>query len=262
MTLISAIIPAYSVSGFAVGVLVGLTGVGGGSLMTPLLVLLFHIHPATAVGTDLLYASITKSAGIVVHGLGGRVDWRIVGRLSSGSAPAAVLTILVMRAAGLGGEGGSALITFLLGVALMLTAVTLIFRNQIVAFAGRHIREPDPPQTAWMTVVVGAVLGVLVSLSSVGAGALGVTALVLLYPKLPMARIVGSDLAHAIPLTLIAGVGHWFLGSIDWVLLGSLLVGSIPGVIIGSYVSGLVPDWVLRPILATTLLLVGSKLAL
>jgi uncharacterized membrane protein YfcA len=262
MTLISAINPAYSLSGFLVGALIGLTGVGGGSLMTPLLVLLFQIHPTTAVGTDLLYASMTKSAGIVVHGMGGRIDWRIVFRLASGSVPAAILTILAMRAAGLGGEGGSATITFILGIALILTALTLIFRNQIVAWAARHMPEPAPALTARLTVLAGVILGVLVSLSSVGAGAIGVTALILLYPKLPMARIVGSDLAHAIPLTLVAGIGHWFLGSIDWPLLASLLVGSIPGVIIGSYVSGLVPDWVLRPILAATLLLVGSKLAL
>ncbi|HVJ55165.1 MAG TPA: sulfite exporter TauE/SafE family protein [Aliidongia sp.] len=262
MTLLSMINPAYSLSGFVVGVLVGLTGVGGGSLMTPILVLLFHFHPAAAVGTDLLYASITKTAGTAVHGMGGRVDWRIVGRLAFGSVPASILTILAMRVAGLTTEGGSALLSFLLGIALMLTALTLIFRHWIVGFAARHLREPAPAQTLWMTVAMGAILGVLVSISSVGAGAIGVTALILLYPKLPMARIVGSDLAHAIPLTLVGGIGHWFLGSIDWHLLGSLLVGSIPGVLIGSYVSGRVPDWFLRPILAAVLLLAGGRLVL
>ncbi len=262
MSLLSAINPIYSISGFGVGVLIGLTGVGGGSLMTPILVLAFRFHPVAAVGTDLLFACLTKSAGIVVHGAGGRIDWRIVTRLAMGSVPAAVLTILGMRVAGLTGEGGAAVISFMLGTALMLTALTLIFRDQILRFAAEHMPEPEPSQTARLTVLVGFMLGVLVSLSSVGAGALGVTALILLYPRLPMGRIVGSDLAHAIPLTLVAGVGHWFLGSIEWPLLGSLLVGSVPGVTLGSYVSGLVPERVLRFVLAATLLLVGGKLAL
>ncbi|ANQ83520.1 sulfite exporter TauE/SafE family protein [Azoarcus olearius] len=253
---------AYTVAGFAVGAIVGLTGVGGGSLMTPLLVLLFGIHPSVAVGTDLLYAAITKAGGTVAHGLKGTVDWTVTRRLASGSIPAAALTLVLVGTFAPGGmAGATGLIKVALGVALLLTAVALIFRKQIQAYAAsRFGDEPNPQRTAWLTVVVGAVLGVLVSISSVGAGALGVTALFFLYPKMPALRIVGSDIAHAVPLTLVAGIGHWILGSVDWFLLGSLIVGSLPGIWLGSHISTKVPDRVLRPILATMLVLVGAKL--
>jgi uncharacterized membrane protein YfcA len=251
----------YAASGFGVGMLVGLTGVGGGALMTPLLVLLFGIHPATAVGTDLLYASITKSAGTVVHGLSDTVDWKITRRLAFGSVPATALTLAFLAYfSHRTGEGAAGLITTVLGFALILTAIALLFRGRILEFFATHVGEFEPGRTKTLTIVLGAVLGVLVSLSSVGAGALGVTVLLILYPRLPVARIVGSDIAHAVPLTLIAGIGHWFLGSIDWVLLGSLLVGSIPGITIGSYIGARIPDRVLRPILASTLAVVGGRL--
>jgi uncharacterized protein len=251
----------YSASGFFVGLLVGLTGVGGGALMTPLLVLLFGIHPATAVGTDLLYASITKSAGTVVHGLSNTVDWRITRRLAFGSVPATALTLtLLAYFSQRTGEGASGLITTVLGFALILTAIALLFRRRILDFFAKRVGEFEPGQTKALTIALGAVLGVLVSLSSVGAGAIGVTVLLILYPRLPVARIVGSDIAHAVPLTLVAGVGHWFLGSVDWALLGSLLVGSLPGITIGSYVGARIPDRVLRPILASTLAVVGGRL--
>ena len=153
------------------------------------------------------------------------------------------------------------LIKFALGIALLLTAVALIFRSRIQAYARAHAGEvPNPARTARLTVLTGAVLGVLVSISSVGAGALGVTVLFFLYPALPALRIVGSDIAHAVPLTLVAGIGHWVLGTVDWLLLGSLLIGSLPGIWLGSHVSTKVPDRVLRPILATMLVLVGAKL--
>lgn len=253
---------AYTVAGFSVGAIVGLTGVGGGSLMTPLLVLLFGIHPSVAVGTDLLYAAITKAGGTLAHGMKGTVDWAITRRLALGSIPAAALTLLVLGQLAPGGIGGATgLIKVALGVALLLTAVAIIFRKQIQAFALRHSdgRE-NPRRTATLTVVTGAVLGVLVSISSVGAGALGVSALFFLYPRLPTLRIIGSDIAHAVPLTLVAGIGHWMLGSVDWSLLGSLLIGSLPGIWLGSHVSTRVPDRVLRPILAGMLVLVGGKL--
>jgi len=252
----------YSISGFGVGFLVGMTGVGGGSLMTPLLILLFGIHPATAVGTDLLYAAATKSAGTVVHGLHQTIDWHVVGRLAAGSVPTAAATILALSCFNIYGGAAKALMTGMLSSALFATAAVLIFRKKILAFYAVHIGELDPRRTAGLTVFVGAVLGFLVTISSVGAGALGVTALVLLYPRLPTARIVGSDIAHAVPLTLAAGIGHWALGSIDWPLLGSLLAGSLPGIVIGSHVSLRVPDAVLRFSLATTLIIVASKLVL
>lgn len=252
----------YSFAGFVVGAIVGLTGVGGGSLMTPLLVLLFGIHPATAVGTDLLYAAITKSGGTVVHARRGSVDWRVVRLLAAGSLPGSALTLtLVAKFAPQGLGGATQLITFALGIALLLTAVSLIFRRHLQAFALTHVPTvPNPRRTAVLTVLVGLVLGVLVSLTSVGAGALGVTALFFLYPKMPALRIVGSDLAHAVPLTLVAGIGHWWFGVIDWSLLGALLVGSLPGIYLGSHMAARVPERILRPTLAGMLILVGSKL--
>jgi uncharacterized membrane protein YfcA len=253
--------PLYSISGFLVGALVGLTGVGGGSLMTPLLVLLFGFHPGTAVGTDLLYASATKAVGAAVHGANKTVDWRIVGRMSLGSVPASALSLWLLYLLGAHGDLAGKVISITLGVALILTAATLLFRNRLLAFAIEKLPAPSEKATAILTTVLGAALGVLITLSSVGAGAIGVTVLIFLYPRLATARIVGTDIAHAVPLTLIAGLGHWWLGSVNFSLLGSLLVGSIPGIIIGSYFSARIPDRVLRPVLATTLAVVGGKLA-
>jgi uncharacterized membrane protein YfcA len=260
MQFLSSINPLYSLSGFAVGILVGMTGVGGGSLMTPLLILLFGVHPATAVGTDLLYAAATKTGGTFFHGFARTIDWRVVARLASGSVPTTVLTLLVFSQINIKGTGAHEIITLVLGAALFVTALALIFHKQILSAYTRRVGELSARRTTILTVAAGAILGVLVSITSVGAGALGVTALIALYPRLPLARIVGSDIAHAVPLTLLAGMGHWMLGSVDFQLLGSLLIGSLPGILIGSYASGRVPDGVLRLILAVTLLLVGTKL--
>jgi uncharacterized protein len=253
--------PMFAVSGLLVGVLVGLTGVGGGSLMTPLLVLLFGFHPATAVGTDLLYASATKSVGTAVHGANRTVDWGITGRMALGSIPATLATVVLLYGLHLHGDAASKLISTVLGFALLLTAATLLFRKQIFEFAASRAVTPGPRATFILTVALGAALGALITLSSVGAGAIGVTVLIFLYPKMPVARIVGSDIAHAVPLTLIAGAGHWLLGSVNVGLLVALLVGSIPGIIIGSQLTAKLPERYLRPILAATLLLVGAKLA-
>jgi uncharacterized membrane protein YfcA len=252
----------YSLSGFGVGLLVGMTGVGGGSLMTPLLILLFGIYPSTAVGTDLLYASATKTAGTLVHGVHRTIDWRIVGRLAAGSVPMTALTLFVLSKLDLHGAAASRLITGVLGGALLLTAVVLLLRSTIVAFYTNRVGRLEPRRTALLTVTTGALVGVLVSISSVGAGAIGVTAMILLYPELPSVRIVGSDIAHAVPLTLLAGIGHWMIGSIDAPLLGSLLIGSLPGIALGSSLSTRIPDVVLRVSLAATLLVVGSRLVL
>jgi uncharacterized membrane protein YfcA len=252
----------YSASGLFVGFLVGLTGVGGGSLMTPILVLLFGIHPATAVGTDLLYAAATKAAGTLVHGMKGSVDWQVTTRLAAGSVPAATLTLILLHRYGMNSPRGAHLIQVVLGAALLITAVALIFRPQLTALAARRRREPGQARTLAFTILTGAILGVLVSLTSVGAGAIGVTVLLLLYPTLPTTRIVGSDIAHAVPLTLLAGAGHWLLGSIDWSLLLSLLIGSLPGIVLGSFLSTRAPDKLLRNVLAATLTLVGVKLVI
>jgi uncharacterized protein len=260
--MVSSVDVFYAIAGFGVSLLVGMTGVGGGSLMTPLLILLFGIHPATAVGTDLLYAAATKSAGTLVHGLNRSIDWRLVGRLAAGSMPTTALALFALTRFGIYSGAAQGLITAVLSCALAATASVLIFRKRIQPFFAAHVGELSPRRTAALTVLLGAALGVLVSISSVGAGALGVTAIILLYPRLPTVRIVGSDIAHAVPLTLVAGIGYWMLGSIDWHLLGALLAGSLPGIVIGSYVSVRVPDTVLRFTLATTLLLVAGKLAL
>src|SRR6202047_5205687 len=230
----------------------------GGTLMTPILIVLFGVHPATAVGTDLLYAAATKTAGSLVHGYNRTVDWRVVRRLATGSVPLTVLTIWALSYLNINGAAARELIAGVLTLALFATALRLVFRDRIVTRYAARVGALSPRRIATLTIVVGAVLGVLVSISSVGAGAIGVTALILLYPKLPTARIVGSDIAHAVPLTLIAGLGPWFLGSIDCALLGSLLLGSLPGIVVGSHVATRVPDAVLRVALALTLVVVGS----
>ncbi len=253
---------SFAIAGFVVGCLVGMTGVGGGSLMTPSLILLFGVHPATAVGTDLLYAAATKTAGTFVHGLLRTIEWRIVARLAFGSVPATVLTIFVLSAIDLNSPASRRVVTSVLAAALLATAAALVFRGRIrSAFAARAGKMPKRATTL-ATVAVGATLGVLVSVSSVGAGALCVTALLILYPEMAIARIVGSDIAHAVPLTLAAGIGHWMLGSVDAGVLGSLLIGSLPGIAVGSWASTRVADSTLRIILAVVLLIVGVRLIL
>jgi uncharacterized protein len=251
--------PLYVVSGLGVGFIVGLTGVGGGSLMTPLLILLFGVHPATAVGTDLLFAGATKTVGSVIHSRRKSVDWWIVGLMASGSIPASMAALSMMQRMGLHTHATSTLISTVLGIALIATSASIIFRNHIVGHA-RKKAGLSPARQALLTVVVGAVVGVLVSISSVGAGAIGATALYFLYPRLPAKTIVGSDVVHAVPLTLIAGSGYWLLGSIDWKMLASLLVGSLPGIILGSTSAHRVPDAILRIILAAVLAFVGVRL--
>lgn len=253
--------PLYSLSGFAVGALVGMTGVGGGSLMTPLLILLFGVHPATAVGTDLLYAAATKTGGSLVHGFARSIDWRVVRRLATGSVPATIVTLAVLSHFNLSGDAARNLITLVLSVALFATAFVLVFGGAIVAAYRACVVELNSQRTAVNTVLVGMVLGVLVSISSVGAGAIGSIALIMLYPQLPMVRIVGSDIAHAVPLTLIAGTGHWMMGSVDWHIMGSLLAGSLPGIFVGSYFAIRIPERALRLVLATTLFVVASRIA-
>jgi len=248
-----------SLSGFIVGVLVGLTGVGGGSLMTPILVLLFGIHPATAVGTDLLHAAITKTGATWVYAQRGDVEWRITGLLAAGSLPASVLTLVVLHHF-TQRLTSSKILTATLGFALLLTACSLIWRARLRRLSRE--RHDAPPRHPALTVVTGAVLGVLVTLSSVGAGALGIAALLFLHARLPVVRLVAADLAHAVPLTLVAGIGYWLFGDVNGSLLGSLLVGSLPGIYLGSRFAGRLPERMLRLLLAVMLLLVGGRLLL
>ena len=251
--------PLYTLSGAAVGLIIGLTGVGGGSLMTPLLVLAFGAPPATAVGTDLLYAALTKSAGSVVHNLRGNVDWRVVRLLACGSVPASALALFALSRIGVNSEQTSRAISLTLGIAQLLTAISILMRARLLKLRAARNAAPDG-SIAVATVAVGAILGLLVSLSSVGAGAIGMTALLMLYPASPVVRLVGTDIAHAVPLTLIAGGGHWILGSVDSQILASLLIGSAPGIVIGSYVAPRMPDRFLRSLLAAVLFIVGLRL--
>lgn len=254
---------AYSLSGLVVGFIVGLTGMGGGSLMTPLLVLLFGVPPATAVGTDLLYASITKAGGVWVHGRRRNVDWRIVGRLSAGSLPAALVSVWILSTLALDGDRLATLISGVLGVALILTAAALLLRERLRRLSERRTNTDQgrsERNVESLTLATGIALGVLVTVSSVGAGVIGIATLLWLYPRLPSVRLVGVDIAHAVPLTAVAGVGHLYLGSIDFALLGYLLVGSLPGIYLGSHMSSRFPEKVLRPVLAGLLILIGGRL--
>jgi len=261
MNAIHAFQPIYAIAGFAVGMLVGMTGVGGGSLMTPVLILLFGMSPAVAVGTDLLHAAVTKTAGSLVNGFNHTIDWRVVRRLATGSIPMTIVTMSVLSALDINSAAARELINAVLTFALIVTAVTLLFRDRIVRLSAGRLDVLTPRQAAVLTVIVGGVLGTIVSISSVGAGAIGVICLVLLYPKLPTARIVGSDIAHAVPLTLVAGIGHWFLGSVDLQVVMFLILGSVPGILVGSYAALRIPDFALRIVLAAALLVVATKLS-
>ncbi|MDO9049957.1 MAG: sulfite exporter TauE/SafE family protein [Methylotenera sp.] len=259
----------YIFAGFAVGLLVGITGVGGGSLMTPLLVFLFGFKAAVAVGTDLLYAAITKTGGVFVHhNTHKSVDWRVVGWMSAGSLPSAIATIFVIKHLIKIEKDVTGIITLTLGIALILTSVALLIRSYVTR---KQIREVEhnlissgrfKQMQIPLTVFVGVVLGALVTISSVGAGVLGTLALLFLYPKMSTLKVVGTDLAHAIPLTAVAGFGHWTLGHVNFELLGTLLIGSLPGIWIGSHLSVKIPEKVLRLILATLLLIIGLKFVL
>lgn len=248
--------PLYVLSGVLVGGLVGMTGVGGGSMMTPLLILVFGVPPATAVGTDLIYAGVTNIGGALVHGGNRTVDWRVVGRLALGSVPATALMTGLLYLLDADSATARSLITKVLGLALLFTAVLLLFRKPIMRWYQANVGELSARAQARLTTLTGAVLGVLVTLSSVGAGAIGVTVLVMLYPKMAPRRIVGSDIAHAVPLTLLAGIGHSFLGAVDLSMLTSLLAGSIPAIIVMSLVSARASDTSMRVALALVLILV------
>lgn len=254
----------YIVSGLAVGFIVGMTGVGGGSLMTPIL-LHFGVPPASAVGTDLLYAAITKGGGIYVHNKRRNIDWRITGLLAAGSLPAAVATLAVLKFGSFETEAVDAFIKTTLGCALIFTALAIVFKNHLLTFSQKNdiwLTRMDPLQLAGVTIATGVILGVVVTITSIGAGAIGTVALFLLYPLLPTVRLIGTEIAHAVPLTLLAGLGHAGIGNVDWNLLGNLLIGSLPGIYLGSNLAHRVADCYLRPALATMLLLIGGKLVL
>lgn len=252
---------SFVISGFAVGLLVGMTGVGGGSLMTPLLTLLFGVTPAVAVGTDLAFASLTKGVGTFTHRLRGTVHWDIVRRLCIGALPAALVASLGLKYFGTLSPELGKIIRYTIAGSVLLTVCALLFRRNMLAWINAHPeRQLKGGALTAATVFAGVVLGTLVTISSIGAGAIGATVLVMLYPKLTPAEVAGTDIAYAVPLTAIAAVGHWWLGSIDWMLLLTLLVGSLPGITVGSYFAKSVPERMLRGLLAFILVAVAAKL--
>ena len=245
-------------AGAGIGLCIGLTGVGGGSLMTPLLLLLGYPLP-TAIGTDLLYATLTKTGGIWVHSRQQTVDWKLVGLLTAGSLPAAMLTIILLSTLNNSDKDYSANLTSMLGFMLIVTAIVILLRQKLQ----QHMQQ-NTSDYYWLTqhrskitIILGALLGVCVTLSSVGAGAFAAAMLMLFYAHLPMVRIIGTDIAHAVPLTLVAGLGHWALGNVDLQLLFGLLLGSLPAVALGSKWAQYAPEQVLRPVLAFVLLALG-----
>jgi hypothetical protein len=252
----------YIVAGLLVGLMVGMTGVGGGSLMTPLLILFFGVSPASAVGTDLLFAASTKMIGTIAHGAGRTIQWRVVGLLALGSVPASLLSLLILASVDFRSEQAGHIITLALGIVLLLTALFLFCTRPIRLHYEGYLNALGELRITRLTVALGVVMGVFVTFTSVGAGAIGVTALILLYPKMPISRIVGSDIAHAVPLTLLAGAGHWFIGSLNTVLLLPLLVGSFPGIILGTYAARWAPESVLRFALAIVLCIAGYQLVM
>ncbi len=256
---------AFVFAGFVVGLVVGLTGVGGGSLMTPILIFGFGIKPYLAIGTDLLFAAFTKLGGTINLARSKTVDWRIVGLLCAGSIPAALTSIYLLHSVGTTDPAVQKLMTTTLGFALLLTALATLYKA-IKGKAGprnlsaAQLAHATRPRHWALPVLFGALIGALVSVTSVGAGAIGVTVLMLLYPALPLPRIVAADLAYAVPLTLVAGLGHASIGSVDWALLAKLLVGSLPGIWLGTQFSSKVPERALRSLLSFLLAYAGIKL--
>ncbi len=258
---------AYVIAGFFVGTIVGLTGVGGGSLMTPLLIFFFGVKPYMAVGTDLLFAAFTKLGGTVSFARQRIVPWRVVGLLSLGSIPASLTTIALLRWAGPADPHVQSIMTSTLGVALLLTAVAMLYKAVRGKQLPRQLSANEESRAAtprhWsLPLLFGALIGSLVTLTSVGAGAIGVSVLLILYPLLPLPRIVAADIAYAVPLTLVAGLGHASLGSVDWPLLAKLLAGSLPGIWLGSRLTHHTPDRVIRSMLSVLLAWAGTKLVL
>lgn len=268
----------FIIGGALVGFIVGATGVGGGSLMTPLLTLVFNVPAQVAVGTDLLFAAITKSGGVAAHTRRGNVHWAVTGFLAAGSVPAAIVTLTLLSWLRPDAQALAAVMTHTLGLALVLTAGGLVFKAEIQAL-GRRLGTGAVAAAAGAvgpvvslasagsvrpgpTMAVGAIIGALVALTSVGAGVLGVVALFFLYPMLPARQIVGADIAHAVPLTLVAGAGHAAMGAVDWTLLGTLVLGSLPAIYLGSAVAARLPERFLRGFLALLLVGIGVRLLL
>ncbi len=249
---------AFVFAGFFVGTIVGLTGVGGGSLMTPILIFFFGIKPYLAVGTDLLFAAFTKMGGTIKLARSKHIDWPVVLNLSAGSIPASLITLYLLHSVGATDPKVQKIMTTALGLALLLTAAATLYkvlRGKVtpVSVAKGQEAAAARPRHWSLPLLFGAIIGTLVTLTSVGAGAIGVTVLMILYPMLPLPRIVAADIAYAVPLTLVAGLGHASLGSVDWPLLAKLLAGSLPGIWVGSHLMSRIPERVIRSLLSVLL---------
>ncbi|MCV6637218.1 sulfite exporter TauE/SafE family protein [Candidatus Albibeggiatoa sp. nov. NOAA] len=252
----------HILAGLGVGVIVGLTGVGGGAVMTPILILGFGIHPSIAVGTDLLYAALSKASAAWIHSRYNNVDWTVVGFLALGSVPMSIITGLLLQFIHVQGADYNEFITSMIGLMLVVTAFLMIFKQRIVESKLFGERGLSPSARYFITFCAGMLLGVVVTLSSIGAGAIGAAVLSLLYPEWKTSRIVGTDLVHAVPLAAVAGLGHWqFLGSVDFMLLGGLLIGAYPGIVIGSLLNFRLPEHLLRNTLAVMLFFIGLRFA-
>ncbi len=256
---------AFVFAGFVVGLVVGLTGVGGGSLMTPLLIFVFGMKPHLAIGTDLLFAAFTKMGGTITLARARVVDWRIVVQMAAGSIPASLVTLYVLQRLGPADPATQTLMTTTLGLALLLTALATFYKAlrgkaAPAAIAPDLLAQATRPRHWALPLVFGAVVGTLVTITSVGAGAIGVIVLMLLYPALPLPRIVAADIAHAVPLTLVAGLGHASIGSVDWPLLLWLLAGSLPGIWLGTHLMHKTPERAIRSLLSVLLAYAGVKL--
>ncbi|QWD84031.1 sulfite exporter TauE/SafE family protein [Polynucleobacter sp. MWH-P3-07-1] len=253
----------FIISGALVGLLVGMTGVGGGSLMTPLLTIIFGVAPTTAVGTDLAFAAITKGFGTAAHRLHGNVRWDIVRLLCLGSLTTAILSIIALKYVGPVSKDWNHIISLSIGVSVLLTAGSLLFRAKIMKWVHANPKRlPSGSPLKVATALVGAVIGVLVTISSIGAGAIGATLILVLYPTLRPAEVAGTDIAYAVPLTALAGLGHWWLGNVHFDLLAGLLIGSVPAIWLGAKLSSVLSEKITRNTLAATLFLVGLKLVL
>ncbi|SEG23551.1 sulfite exporter TauE/SafE family protein [Marinobacterium lutimaris] len=253
---------AYIFAGLFVGFVVGLTGIGGGALMTPILIVLFGIPPFVAVSTDLLYAAVTKCGGVVSYARNKLVQWKIVGFLLLGSIPGSLFTLNYLE--GLEGlEQVEHLMNMTLGVSLVLTSVAVFMRARIRDLAGSLRDNPFTSSVRrWrpaITVITGFALGAMVTLSSVGAGALGTALLIVLYPRMTMPAIVGTDLVHAVVLTSVAGAGHYQMGGVDLELLLYLLAGSLPGVFVGSHFGVRLSPRLMQPIMGSLLMVIGLR---
>ncbi|UZE97823.1 sulfite exporter TauE/SafE family protein [Alkalimarinus alittae] len=252
----------YILAGAGVGLAVGVTGVGGGSLMTPLL-LLFGFPTHIAIGTDLIYAAITKSGGVFSHQRQSTIQWDVVFRLARGSIPASIITVILLNVYFEDSETYTHVLVTTLGVMLILTSIVLLFKKRLQAISKARLKSDSFLTTHRnsLTTVMGVLLGICVTLSSVGAGAFGAAILLVLYPHLSPIKVIGTDIAHAVPLTLIAGLGHLSLGNVNFILLFSLLIGSLPAIHLGTMLGKRLPDKVLQPTLASILLIIGVKYA-